>query len=176
MHACRPLTHAHLRVALTAPHSAGGDDWRVRRRAVGPSMHRAYLEEMIDRVFSESALRLNTKLADAAAAGKAVNIEASFSQLTLDVIGKAVFNYDFDSLTKDSPIIQAVRPPRHRSDRRTWQRCVHSHAPPSTLNRPLKASPGPSCMHIDPVATLNILSSVDDALRSSKCGGAGFGE
>jgi hypothetical protein len=34
-------------------------------------------------------------------------MEAAFSQLTLDIIGKAVFNYDFNSLTKDSPVIQA---------------------------------------------------------------------
>ena len=34
-------------------------------------------------------------------------MEACFSQLTLDVIGKAVFNYDFNALTTDSPLIQA---------------------------------------------------------------------
>jgi hypothetical protein len=28
------------------------------------------------------------------------------SQLTLDIIGKSVFNYDFNSLTSDSPLIQ----------------------------------------------------------------------
>jgi hypothetical protein len=33
-------------------------------------------------------------------------MEAKFSQLTLDVIGKAVFNYDFDALNKQSPVIQ----------------------------------------------------------------------
>lgn len=32
------------------------------------------------------------------------------SQMTLDVIGKAVFNYDFNSLTTDSPIIQVCVP------------------------------------------------------------------
>ena len=41
-----------------------------------------------------------------AAAGEAVDMEAKFSQLTLDVIGKAVFNYDFDALNKQSPVIQ----------------------------------------------------------------------
>jgi len=39
-------------------------------------------------------------------AGAPVNMEAAFSQLTLDVIGKALFNYDFNSLTTDSPLIQ----------------------------------------------------------------------
>jgi hypothetical protein len=33
-------------------------------------------------------------------------MEACFSQLTLDVIGKAVFNYDFDALNKNTPVIQ----------------------------------------------------------------------
>lgn len=41
-----------------------------------------------------------------AVTGSSVNMEAAFSQLTLDVIGKAVFNYNFNSLTQDSPIIQ----------------------------------------------------------------------
>ncbi|KAL4446664.1 hypothetical protein ABPG77_007908 [Micractinium sp. CCAP 211/92] len=86
----------------------GGDQWRVRRRAVGPALHRAYLEVMLDRVFGESALHLNKKLDAAAASGKPIDVEACFSQLTLDVIGKAVFNYDFDSLNKNTPVIQAV--------------------------------------------------------------------
>jgi carotenoid epsilon hydroxylase len=88
--------------------SVGGNNWRVRRQAVGPSMHRKYLAVMLDRVFGESALHLNKKLAEAAKARTPVNIEALFSQLTLDVIGKAVFNYDFDALEQDSTIIQAV--------------------------------------------------------------------
>lgn len=37
---------------------------------------------------------------------KPMNLEACFRQLTLDVIGKAVFNYDFDSLNVNSPLIQ----------------------------------------------------------------------
>ena len=42
----------------------------------------------------------------AAEAGKSVEMENFFSRLTLDIIGKAVFNYDFDSLTHDDPVIQ----------------------------------------------------------------------
>lgn len=42
----------------------------------------------------------------AAASGASIDMEACFSQLTLDVIGKAVFNYDFDSLKTNSPVIQ----------------------------------------------------------------------
>lgn len=36
-------------------------------------------------------------------------MEACFSQLTLDVIGKAVFNYEFNALNADSPLIQVQR-------------------------------------------------------------------
>ncbi|GFR43972.1 hypothetical protein Agub_g5116 [Astrephomene gubernaculifera] len=86
----------------------GGEEWKARRKAVGPSLHRAYLEVMLDRVFGSSALFAAEKLREAAAAGRPVNMEGIFSQLTLDIIGKAVFNYDFNSLTSDSPIIQAV--------------------------------------------------------------------
>ena len=46
-------------------------------------------------------------------------MEACFSQLTLDVIGKAVFNYDFDALTMSSPVIQVL------------QQLPYSHAPMS---------------------------------------------
>jgi carotene epsilon-monooxygenase len=61
---------------------------------------------MLTRVFGPSALQLNGKLGAAAAAGRPLNLEACFSQLTLDVIGKAVFNYDFDALSVNSPLIQ----------------------------------------------------------------------
>lgn len=37
-------------------------------------------------------------------------MEACFSQLTLNVIGKAVFNYEFNALTTDSPLIQVRIP------------------------------------------------------------------
>ena len=66
----------------------------------------AYLEVMINRVFGPSAIFACDKLQAAEKSGASVNIEAVFSQLTLDIIGKAVFNYDFNSLTTDSPLIQ----------------------------------------------------------------------
>ena len=46
----------------------------------------------------------------AADLGEGTDLEALCSQLTLDVIGKAVFNYDFDSLTTHSPLIQVCPP------------------------------------------------------------------
>lgn len=63
---------------------------------------------MVDRVFSRCAERLVEKLQPDAINGTAVNMEDKFSQLTLDVIGLSVFNYNFDALNSDSPVIEAV--------------------------------------------------------------------
>lgn len=35
-----------------------------------------------------------------------LDLEAEFSNLALDIIGLGVFNYDFGSVTKESPVIQ----------------------------------------------------------------------
>ncbi|XWS66791.1 hypothetical protein CRYUN_Cryun05aG0231200 [Craigia yunnanensis] len=87
---------------------AEGSLWTVRRRAVVPSLHKKYLSVMVDRVFCKCAERLVQKLQPFALDGTAVNMEEKFSQLTLDVIGLSVFNYNFDSLASDSPVIDAV--------------------------------------------------------------------
>ncbi|XP_048127206.1 carotene epsilon-monooxygenase, chloroplastic isoform X2 [Rhodamnia argentea] len=87
---------------------AEGPLWTARRRAVVPSLHKKYLSVMVDRVFCRCAERLVEKLQAAALDGTAVNMEENFSQLTLDAIGLSVFNYNFDSLTADSPVIDAV--------------------------------------------------------------------
>lgn len=87
---------------------AEGQLWTVRRRAVVPSLHKTYLSVIVDRVFCKCAERLVEKLKANALNGSSVNMEENFSQLTLDVIGLAVFNYNFDSLNADSPVIEAV--------------------------------------------------------------------
>ncbi|GKV37630.1 hypothetical protein SLEP1_g45634 [Rubroshorea leprosula] len=87
---------------------AEGSLWTVRRKAVVPSLHKRYLSVMVDRVFCKCADRLVEKVQPFALNGNAVNMEEKFSQLTLDVIGLALFNYNFDSLTADSPVIDAV--------------------------------------------------------------------
>ncbi|MCO5549867.1 hypothetical protein L7F22_003341 [Adiantum nelumboides] len=87
---------------------AEGKLWTIRRRAVLPSLHRKYLSTMVDRVFCTCTERLVEKLIRGIGNGSAINMEEQFSQLTLDVIGLSIFNYNFDSLTSDSPVIQAV--------------------------------------------------------------------
>lgn len=80
----------------------------MRRRAVVPSLHKKYLSIIVDRVFCRCAERLVQNLTEDASHGSAVNMEEKFSQLTLDVIGLSLFNYNFDSLTRNSPVIEAV--------------------------------------------------------------------
>lgn len=38
-----------------------------------------------------------------------LDMEAEFSSLALDIIGLGVFNYDFGSVTKESPVIKVWR-------------------------------------------------------------------
>lgn len=63
---------------------------------------------MVDRVFCRCSDALVAKLEKVVASGAPVNMEAQMSQLTLDIIGLSVFNYEFDSLKTDSPVIDAV--------------------------------------------------------------------
>ncbi|KAI3518134.1 hypothetical protein L1887_06552 [Cichorium endivia] len=86
---------------------ADGEVWRVRRRVIVPALHLKYVAAMIG-LFGEATDRLCKKLDNAAYNGEDVEMESLFSRLTLDIIGKAVFNYDFDSLTKDNGIVEAV--------------------------------------------------------------------
>lgn len=57
-------------------------------------------------LFGQATDRLCRKLDAAAYDGEDVEMESLFSRLTLDIIGKAVFNYDFDSLTNDTGIVE----------------------------------------------------------------------
>lgn len=79
--------------------------WQGRRRAVVPGFHTAWLQQMTT-MFGECADRMTASLD--AAGDNTVNMEAMFSSVALDIIGKAVFNYDFASVENQSPVIDAV--------------------------------------------------------------------
>ena len=97
---------------------ADGEVWKMRRRAIVPALHRKYVANMVG-MFSDCALHGCTTLDKAYESGKPIDMENFFSRLALDIIGKAVFNYDFDSLAHDDPVIEAVytvlREAEHRS-------------------------------------------------------------
>ncbi|KAK4771560.1 hypothetical protein SAY87_032092 [Trapa incisa] len=86
---------------------ADGEIWRVRRRAIVPALHQKYVAAMVN-LFGQASDRLCQKLDAAASDGEDVEMESLFSRLTLDIIGRAVFNYEFDSLTNDTGIVEAV--------------------------------------------------------------------
>ena len=70
-------------------------------------------------LFADRAEILVNDLNAKADRGQVVDMEERFCSVTLDIIGKAVFNYDFGSVTKESPIVKAVyrvlREAEHRS-------------------------------------------------------------
>ena len=81
--------------------------WRQRRPQIVPAFHRKWLEYMIGEfAYCNSPLidSLN-KIADTT--GK-VEMEEKFCSVALDIIGKTIFNYDFGSVTKESPVVKAV--------------------------------------------------------------------
>lgn len=86
---------------------ADPETWKVRRRAIVPGFHKAWYNAMIG-VFVRCNDPLIEKLNSAANKQTTLNMETEFCSVALDIIGKAVFNYDFGSVTKESPVIQAV--------------------------------------------------------------------
>lgn len=86
---------------------ADPETWKVRRRAIVPGFHKAWYNAMIG-TFVNCNQPLVQKLDQAAKEGITLNMETEFCSVALDIIGKAVFNYDFGSVTKESPVIQAV--------------------------------------------------------------------
>lgn len=96
------------------------ETWKQRRRAIVPAFHKAYLTAMVN-MFSACTQRTIDKFARLTERdGRAnVNMEDEFLSLGLDIIGLGVFNYDFGSVTSESPVIKAVyrclREAEHRS-------------------------------------------------------------
>lgn len=92
--------------------------WKQRRPAIQPGFHKAWLDRMT-LTFSECSNIMMSSLDKAAQAGDIVNMEEKFNSVSLDIIGKAVFNYDFGSVTTESPVIKAayacLKEAEHRS-------------------------------------------------------------
>merc|ERR1719482_454965 len=83
------------------------ETWKKRRRAIAPGFHKLYLARMVDE-FGGANAALIPKLLEAARDGTRVDMEERYGSLALDVIGKAVFNYDFGSVNEESPVVKAA--------------------------------------------------------------------
>lgn len=90
--------------------------WNIRRRQIVPAFHQAWLEHMVG-LFAYCNQPLLTSLEKIAttkdntttkSSSSSVEMETYFCSVALDIIGLSVFNYNFGSVTKESPVIQAV--------------------------------------------------------------------
>jgi cytochrome P450 len=69
--------------------------------------NKAWLDHMVG-LFGYCNIPLIASLEKLAQGDGKVEMEEKFCSVALDIIGKSVFNYEFDSVTKESPVIKAV--------------------------------------------------------------------
>jgi len=92
--------------------------WKVRRKAIVPGFHARWLNRMIQ-LFAECNLELCSVLDAAAQRNQKVEMESLFCSVSLDIIGRAVFNYEFGSVTKESPVVKSVYSCLREAERRS---------------------------------------------------------
>lgn len=89
--------------------------------------HKAYLDAsvaMFGRCTQQTVAKLEAATAAAGGGAAQLDMETEFLNLGLDIIGLGVFNYDFGSITRESPVIKArsssaaALPPRTPTPRR----------------------------------------------------------
>ena len=81
--------------------------WSVRRRQIVPAFHKAWLEHMVG-LFGYCNKPLIESLNQCAEGNGKAEMETFFCSVALDIIGLSVFNYEFGSVNKESPVIKAV--------------------------------------------------------------------
>jgi len=138
---------------------ADPDVWRKRRRVISPAFHKKWLRSTLS-LFDECTEDLLVDLrkraraaspeaiaelpdtveswhawkyeddAPARAAG-AVDMEERFCSAALDIIGRAVFDYDFKSATSESPLVRAVYRCLVEAEHRTTAFIPYWHIPGS---------------------------------------------
>jgi cytochrome P450 len=86
---------------------ADAETWRIRRRAIVPGFHQKFIQRMVT-LFGEQTVKATKVLDQAAATGTIVDVEERLGSLALDIIGRAVFDYDFDSTNNESPVVKAA--------------------------------------------------------------------
>jgi len=86
---------------------ADPETWAKRRRAIAPGFHKLYLQRMMSE-FGQANANLIPQLLKASKTGRVLDMEERFGSLALDVIGKAVFNYEFGSVDAESPVVKAA--------------------------------------------------------------------
>ena len=78
-----------------------GEVWRTQRRLVQPSFHRTVIATWMPHIHAANE-RLASKWAAAARAGSTINVTQDMSEVTLDVVLRALFGDDLDRLGSNS--------------------------------------------------------------------------
>lgn len=84
----------------------------IKFAVIAPGFHTSYLEAMVKLFTScseRTVLKIDKLLEGEGYSGQKsieLDLEAEFSNLALDIIGLGVFNYDFGSVTNESPVIK----------------------------------------------------------------------
>lgn len=86
---------------------ADPETWKVRRKQIVPAFHKAWLNHMVS-LFGRCNQPLIDSLNKEVEGGGKCDMESYFCSVALDIIGLSVFNYEFGSVTKESPVIKAV--------------------------------------------------------------------
>ncbi|MEW5302811.1 MAG: hypothetical protein WDW36_005557 [Sanguina aurantia] len=88
------------------------ETWKLRRRAVVPAFHKQYYEAsalMFAKCTQVTIDKLDKAIGAASStAATTVDMEKEFLNLGLDIIGLGIFNYEFGSITSESPVIKSV--------------------------------------------------------------------
>lgn len=86
---------------------ADPETWSVRRRQIVPGFHKKWLNHMVG-LFGYCNTPLIASLNKLTEGNGQVEMEEKFCSVALDIIGKSVFNYEFSSVTNESPVVKAV--------------------------------------------------------------------
>lgn len=86
---------------------ADPETWSVRRRQIVPAFHQKWLNYMVQ-LFGYCNQPLIQELNKISEGDGKAEMETFFCSVALDIIGLSIFNYNFGSVTKESPVIKAV--------------------------------------------------------------------
>eukprot|EP01080_Neovahlkampfia_damariscottae_P000405 gene405-6819_t len=91
----------HSKTFLGSDHVVGknGDDWKRQRQAMNPAF---YDLELYSDTFSDKAHKVIEKMITQSKDGIVENISDYMQKMTLDILGKAIFDHDFESIDSSS--------------------------------------------------------------------------
>ncbi|CAJ1422296.1 unnamed protein product [Effrenium voratum] len=150
---------------------ADPETWKRRRRAIVPGFHKKWLNETTELIV-ECAMNLadDVERSIALSSGKVaeVNMEEKFTSASLDIIGKAIFDYDFGSTTRESPLIRAVYNLLREAERRAQSVVPYWNLPGATAMFRDQKDYGENLMLVNAVLDELIQAALEDPPEDGK--------